>query len=117
MDGEEVQLFAACNLPRLDMNFHLAPDASAGSGHFNLIFTLGRSGRSKGLQLMTASEKGQHMHLVNQHRLVAFMIEPLSPEGSTWLVVDGEQVPHEPLFAEVHPGLCNVLQAPITAPR
>jgi hypothetical protein len=32
LDAERVQLFAACNLPRLDMTFHFAPEAAADSG-------------------------------------------------------------------------------------
>lgn len=110
MPAEEIQLFAACNLPRLDMNFHFAPDAHASSGHLNLLYTAGKAGRRRGFELLTSSEKGNHMHLVEQHKPVALYIEPLAA-NSTWLVVDGELVPHAPLFAEVHPGLCRVVCA------
>lgn len=131
--------------------------------------------RAKGLELLSTSEKGQHMHLVrpgravaaqrvlgrslgtaaalplapsthqvHQRRLVALAIEPMSDGGAqrasrgciscsswspsrllpphrrpagTWLVVDGEVVPFCTLFAEVHPGLCQVLAAPSVAPH
>jgi diacylglycerol kinase family enzyme len=95
------------------MNFCFAPDATLHSGHFNLIYTTGRSGWLKGLSLLTAAETGQHMHLVQQRKLKAYWIEPGEKEtGRTWLVCDGEEVPHQPLYAEVHPGLITTLKAP-----
>eukprot|EP00887_Chlorella_sp_A99_P004943 scaffold4.g4943.t1 len=111
---DEVQLFTACNLPRLDMNFHLAPDAGLHTGNLNLIYTNGRS-RAQGLELLIASETGQHMHLVQQRRVAALAIEPLS--SGTWLVVDGEVVPFRTLYAEVHPGLCCCITAPAPVPH
>ena len=33
------------------------------------------------------------------------------PAG-TWLLLDGEEVPYERIYAEVHPGLCSVVVAP-----
>lgn len=42
----------------------------------------------------------------------AFVLEPLAGD-TTWLVLDGEQVPRDkPLFVEVHPRLCTVLVHP-----
>ena len=112
MPAQEVQLFAACNLPRLDMNFLFAPEAAPHSGHWNLIYTAGKLGRKKGMEVLTASEHGRHMHLVEQRRLRAVWVEPNARAGSTWLVVDGEAMPHRPMYAEIHPGLCRVLVAP-----
>ncbi|GAB4814339.1 hypothetical protein N2152v2_001385 [Parachlorella kessleri] len=92
-----LQLFATCNLPRLDMNFLLAPDAQLNSGHINLIYTAKQS-RLRGLEIMTKAEKGQHMHLVQQLRVVALALEPVTT--GTWLVVDGEEVPFQTVFLE-----------------
>ncbi|KAI3428489.1 hypothetical protein D9Q98_007314 [Chlorella vulgaris] len=107
----DVALFTATNLPRLDMNFHLAPMAAPDSGCFDLIYTTPTS-RMEGLKFMTDSEKGQHMsHPRVRHRRVAAMaLEPQST--GTWLVVDGEVVPFKQLFMEVHPSLCNAVVAP-----
>lgn len=107
MPADEIQLLAACNLPRLDMNFHFAPEARLDSGHVNVLYTAGRAGRRRGFELLTSSEKGEHMHLVEQHKPIALWLEPKGQ--GTWLVVDGEQVPHRPVYAEVHPGLCRVI--------
>ena len=112
MPAEEVQLFAACNLANLDMNFKVAPAALLNDGHLNLIYTAGRAGRRKGLEILNASGKGQHLHLVQQHEVKGIWLEPLAAVGSTWLVVDGEEVAYRPLYAEVHPGLCTVLRPP-----
>jgi len=112
LTADTIQLFAACNLPQLDMNFNFAPNATLNSGHFNLIYTTGQSGRSKGFSLLTAAQKGRHMHLVQERKLKAYWIEPLAKSGSTWLVCDGEEVPHRPLYAEVHSGLIATLKAP-----
>ncbi|KAL4439225.1 hypothetical protein ABPG77_004127 [Micractinium sp. CCAP 211/92] len=105
----EVSLFAASNLPRLDMNFHFAPAATLDSGHFNLIWTPPAS-RRHGFAVLTASEKGKHMLLVKQRCVTAMTLEPRST--GTWLVVDGEEVPFTPLFMEVHPSLCCTIVAP-----
>ncbi|KAL4522958.1 hypothetical protein Ndes2526A_g07682 [Nannochloris sp. 'desiccata'] len=112
LPADTIQVFAACNLPQLDMNFNFAPEATLNSGHFNLLYTTGRSGWLKGFSLLTAAEKGQHMHLVQQRKLKAYWIEPLAKSGSTWLVCDGEEVPHRPVYAEVHAGLVTTLKAP-----
>ncbi|EFN55392.1 hypothetical protein CHLNCDRAFT_134482 [Chlorella variabilis] len=106
-----VALFTATNLPRLDMNFHLAPMAAPDTGCFDLVYTAPGS-RREGLQFMTASEKGQHMGLptVRHRRVAAMALEPQST--GTWLVVDGEVVPFSPLFMEVHPSLCSALVVP-----
>ncbi|PSC69971.1 Sphingosine kinase 1 [Micractinium conductrix] len=105
----DVSLFTACNCPRLDMNFLLAPDATLDSGHYNLIYTPPAS-RREGFAVMTASEKGEHMSLVKQRRVAAMTLEPLST--GTWIVVDGEAMPFTPLFMEVHPQLCRTIVAP-----
>ena len=112
LPADKIQLFAACNLPQLDMNFQFAPQAKLNSGHFNLLYTSGRSGWLKGLALLTAAETGEHMHLVHECKVKAFWIEPLAKSGATWLVCDGEEVPMRPLYAEVHPGLVTTLRAP-----
>ena len=46
--------------------------------------------------------------------LGGYSFQQLSPMpcAGTWLVVDGEEFPYTTLFAEVHPGLCNVITAP-----
>ena len=42
-------------------------------------------------------------------QVVALVLEPLG--SGTWLCVDGELVPFERIYAECHPGLCNVICA------
>ncbi len=39
------------------------------------------------------------------------ILEPLAGD-STWLVLDGEEVPRQTLYLEVHPQLCTALVAP-----
>ena len=50
------------------------------AGHINLIFTTKQT-RLRGLEIMTKSEKGQHMHLVQQHKVVALALEPITTGG------------------------------------
>lgn len=111
-DVQHVQLFALCNLPWLDMNFNLAPELAMDDGCLHLIYTPGGVSRSKGLQIMTAAEKGKHMRYVNQAKVVALVIKPLSPEGTTWLVADGEEIAYQTTYIEVHPQLCQTVVAP-----
>lgn len=40
----------------------------------------------------------------------AMVLEPLC--NDTFLAVDGEVMPLQPLYVEVHPGLCSVCVAP-----
>ena len=50
------------------------------TGHFNLIYTPPAS-RRQGFELLSASEKGAHMHLVKQRRVAAMSLEPQSTGG------------------------------------
>jgi len=50
------------------------------AGHFNLIYTPPAS-RRQGFELLSASEKGAHMHLVQQRRVAAMSLEPQSTGG------------------------------------
>lgn len=34
------------------------------------------------------------------------------PCAGTWIVMDGEVLPYERVFAELHPGICRVVVAP-----
>lgn len=105
-----VQLFAACNLPFLDMSYNLAPRAGLSSGCIDIVSTC-EATRMQGLQFMLKSETGQHLDLpvVDYQQAAALAMEPISNE--TWMVVDGETVPFTRLYAQVHPGLCTVLVA------
>ena len=110
LEGTEVQLCVLSNLPWLDMNFNLAPNARIGSGSFNLLYNIGRQGISDSFKLMKESENGSHMRLIRERKVVAFRMEPKSKD--TWLVVDGESVDLSVLYGEVHPGLCTILVPP-----
>lgn len=80
LDRAEIQLFAACNLPLLDMTFPVAPEASLGSGHLDLIYT-SRVGRLRGLQILLAVEEGKHLGMVHARKVVALALEPQSKGG------------------------------------
>lgn len=109
---EDLQLFAACNMPLLDMSYNLAPQAGLNTGCLDIISTIGRFGRLQGLDFMLKSDSGQHLNLpgVRLIKAEAVLLEPVSKE--TWLVVDGEVVPFTRLALQVHPGLCTVFVAP-----
>lgn len=106
IDGE-FQLFSISNLPWLDMNFNLHPNASPGS--LNLVYCMGRQGIVRGFQLMSGAETGQHVKWpwVHQRQVAAFRMEPMA--GDTWLVVDGEAIERATLYGELHKGLVNRL--------
>ncbi|KAL0029421.1 hypothetical protein WJX77_006321 [Trebouxia sp. C0004] len=108
--GAALQLCAACNLPWLDTSFQLAPDAEMDSGCLDLIYT-GLAGKLEGLQMMTKVETGSHMsmNLVHCKKVCALVLQPIST--GTWLVLDGETIPYERVYAEVHKSLCRVIVA------
>ncbi|KFM24516.1 Sphingosine kinase 1 [Auxenochlorella protothecoides] len=106
----EVQFFAACNIPWLDTNFHVAPGTLLHDGHLTLLYTLGRMGRLNGLRFMSAMDSGQHMGRLALERPIAFVLEPRASD--TWIVVDGEEMAHRLTFVEVHPSLCRVIVYP-----
>lgn len=110
VNGEALQLFAACNLPWLDTSFNLAPKADLNSGCLDLIYS-GLAGKIEGLQIMTKIETGSHLDipLVQCKKVDALVLEPVST--GTWLVLDGEAIPFQRVYAEVHPALCRVLVA------
>lgn len=82
-------LFTPPGLPSPAPHTHPAlpcPAVLCPAGHLNLIYTH-KSSRRKGLELLTSSEKGQHMHLVEQHRVVALALEPVSSGRETRNVI------------------------------
>eukprot|EP00891_Asterochloris_glomerata_P009476 jgi/Astpho2/9476/Aster-01729 len=105
-----VQLFGACNLAWLDRTFQLAPSAGLNTGCLDLVYT-GQTSRREGLRILLAAEKGKHMQLpvVSHQKVAAMIFEPASQD--TWLVLDGEVIPADKIFAEVHRGLCTVIVA------
>lgn len=109
LSGHDVQLCVLSNVPWLDMNFNLAPHAKVDNGAYNLLYTIGKRGISRGLALLGDAEKGKHMHLVDERCVSAFRVEPLAT--NTWLVVDGEAIDMHTIYGEVHPGLCRILAA------
>ncbi len=50
------------------------------AGYLNLIYTHKQS-RRRNLEIMSSSEKGRHMHLVQQHKVVALALEPVTSGG------------------------------------
>ena len=106
----DFQLFSMSNLPWLDMNFNLHPHARMSGGTYNFLYCLGKQGIMKSLKLMTESEKGMHMHLVEERHISAFRIDPIAE--NTWLVIDGEAIERAPVYGEVHPKLLSVMCPP-----
>lgn len=76
------------------------------------MYSKGRAGRLKGIDILTAAETGSHMKHMEHKKLTAIALEPLS-KNKTWVVVDGEPVEHALTFMEMHPRLCCTIQAPI----
>lgn len=64
------------------------------------------------LLLLLDAAEGKHRDsdFLVMRRVAALVVEPVR-EG-TWLTIDGEQVPYEPLYLEVHQGLLTVVTAP-----
>lgn len=103
----DFQLFSMSNLPWLDMNFNLHPHARMAGGSYNFIYCLGKQGIIRSMKLMTESEAGNHMHLVEEKQIKAFRIEPIAED--TWLVVDGEAIERATIYGEIHPELIRIL--------
>lgn len=103
----DYQLFSMSNLPWLDMNFNLHPHADMSGGTYNFLYCLGKQGIMKSMKLMTASEQGNHMHLVQEKNIRAFRIDPIAE--NTWLVIDGEAIERAPIYGEIHPQLLCIL--------
>ena len=103
----DFQLFSMSNLPWLDMNFNLHPHACMSGGTYDFLYCLGKQGIMKALKLMTESEKGTHMHLVEEKKIKAFKIDPIAED--TWLVIDGEAIERAPVYGEVHPNLLSIV--------
>ncbi|KAK2077169.1 hypothetical protein QBZ16_004803 [Prototheca wickerhamii] len=106
-----IQFFAACNIPWLDTNFHVAPLTKLNDGHLTLLFNVGKRGRIQSLRLMSAMDSGQHLDQLHCAKPIAFVLE-LGKNNDTWVVIDGEEVPHARAFVEVHPSLISVFVAP-----
>lgn len=106
----DFQLFSMSNLPWLDMNFNLHPHARMYGGSYNFLYCLGKQGIMKSLRLMTDSEKGLHMHLIEERQVKAFRIDPVAE--NTWLVIDGEAIERAPVYGEVHHGLISIVGPP-----
>ena len=98
------------------------PPRLPGAGYFNLIYTP-PSSRRRGLQVMTASERGEHMPLVKQRRVAALALEPQST-GGWWVSImwvgaalgaygseraDGDSVMSAQRNVPPLPGLCRHL--------
>jgi hypothetical protein len=112
LEVPHVQLFGMFNLPWIAQNYHFNPAGSLNSGHFNMIYTSRQLSKPEGIKLLLASEEGKHLGLdgVEMSTFKALMFEPL--ESGTTVMLDGEVVPFQPLYVEVHPGLCTVVVAP-----
>ncbi|KDD75296.1 hypothetical protein H632_c760p0, partial [Helicosporidium sp. ATCC 50920] len=109
LEQNAFQLFAACNLPRLDENFLVAPTAGFSDGCFTLVHQRAL-GRFKGLQMLYEAEHGRHLRFVRCQKVKAIALVPKCTD--TWVVVDGEAAALEPIFVEVHPSLCRVIVSP-----
>ena len=68
----------------------------------------------QGLQMLLQTQTGAHKDspMFVHHKVGAFAIHPDTSVGApTWLSVDGEVVPMEPLLVEVHRGLLRMVCA------
>jgi sphingosine kinase len=112
LDLPQVQLFALVNLPWIAPSYHFNPTGCLHHGYFNLIYTSHMHSRAAGLRMLMVSEEGGHVELagVQVEGVRALVLEPL--ESGTTVMLDGEVVPFQPLYVEVHPGLCTVVVAP-----
>jgi len=106
IDGT-VQLFTLSNMPWLDMNFNLHPNARLDQGTFNFLYSLGQQGMSKSFRLLTEAESGNHMHLLEERHVTAFRIDPIAE--NTWLVIDGEAIDRSVIYGQVHRNLLSIL--------
>ncbi|KAK9835353.1 hypothetical protein WJX81_004306 [Elliptochloris bilobata] len=99
---EKVALFAACNLPWLDFKFDLAPEADFDTGHLDLLYTRVVT-RREAFEFSNHCKRATHLKLpmCGFEKVAALVLEPVSK--GTWLLLDGEEVAYERIYAEDAP--------------
>ncbi|KAL6753665.1 hypothetical protein V8C86DRAFT_2723531 [Haematococcus lacustris] len=108
--------FMLHNTQYIALNARLNPQGRLADGLWDLITVSGLkgwSGTASAIELLLKSETGDHVSLdfVRTQRVRALMLEQL-PGAASWTVLDGESVPNQPLFLEVHRQAAMILTAP-----
>ncbi|KAK9785097.1 hypothetical protein WJX73_000264 [Symbiochloris irregularis] len=104
-------VLSAVNLAFIDAAANLAPQQELSNGELHLVLA-DKAGRLISLKFLAlVDDKGSHLSMKEVHlnRICAFALQPEDPRSM--IVVDGERMPFDRVFAEVHPALCQVLVA------
>ena len=110
---EKFHLLACVNLRKISMHGGMVtPHQDFGSGSQTLIWNVDPTNRLQAAEIFLGIDQGTHVNhaKVRSEEVAAAIIEPLRTNST--LVVDGEEMPKETLFLEVHPGLCRVILPP-----
>lgn len=114
---DDFSLFILCNIPYISLDVKMAPLTSLGNSSFNVVHC-GNISKGKRLQFLNSSGGHSERHIslpfVGNENARAMYLDPTPAEHPTWLVVDGEEVPFEPVFVESHPKLARVVVFPHT---
>ena len=113
MSCEKFHLLACVNLRKISMHGGMVtPHQDFGSGSQTLIWNVDPTNRLQAAEIFLGIDQGTHVNhaKVRSEEVAAAIIEPLRTNST--LVVDGEEMPKETLFLEVHPGLCRVILPP-----
>lgn len=112
---EPLELFACINPPYISATSKMNPAGSLHSGHFNMLMYEGLPGfigRLQALLFLAKSATGAHLDAPSliQEKVRAMIFAPR--DYGTYLELDGEMIPHVPIYMEVHPGLLQVVISP-----
>lgn len=112
---DPLQLFAVINPPFISATSNMNPEGSLHTGHFNMLLYEGLPGvmgRVEALNFLAKAETGSHLNSRSllQDKVRALIFAPR--DYGTYLELDGEMIPHVPIYLEVHPGLLNVVISP-----
>ena len=112
-------LFLVVYLPLIAPDFLAAKESKFNDGNMHLVFIKEGITKTELLNLFTLTEEGDHLNhpLVEYVKIKAFRLEPLPLNNSNngnnnregIMMVDGEQVPCEPIQAEIIPSMANIL--------
>ena len=113
VESEKFHLLACVNLHKISMHGGMVtPAQDFGSGSQTLIWDVDPTNRLQAAEIFLGIDNGTHVNhaKVRTEEVAAVIVEPLRTNST--VVVDGEAMPKEPFFLEVHPGLCRVILPP-----
>ena len=113
VESEKFHLLACVNLRKISMHGGMVtPGQDFGSGSQTLIWNVDPTNRLQAAEIFLGIDNGTHVNhaKVRTEEVAAVIVEPLRTNST--VVVDGEAMPKEPFFLEVHPGLCRVILPP-----